>query len=119
MSISKGTVGVDAKRVKSEMSSSPLGEVEDGAEALHSQSKDAILKRRRTGPGFTNVDPDELTPWKVCGFLCFDQFLRYIPLSQGIYHDRQEPQEGSLSMQLSRRRRVARGRHIVEHFPSP
>jgi len=63
--------------------------------------KDAILKKKRR-TGFAKVDPDELTLWKVCGFLCFDQLLGYIPLSQGIYHDRQEPQEESGSIMKTR-----------------
>ena len=80
--------------------------------------KKTILKENPVA--FANVDPFELILWKVCGFLRFDQVLGYIPPSQacGIYHDRQEPYAESDSMPISRRRRVARGRYIVGHFPS-
>src|ERR1700727_1145611 len=39
--------------------------------------KRTILKEKPAA--FANVDPDELTLWKVFSFLCFDQFLGYMP----------------------------------------
>jgi hypothetical protein len=93
--------------------------IEDSA--MVDDLKKAIVKEKPAA--FANVDPDQLTLWKVFSFLRFDQFLGYIPLSQGIYHDRQEPQgendPESDPTSLSRRRRVARGTPIVENLLPP
>jgi len=66
---------------------------------------------------FAGVDAFELSLWKVCGFLHFDQ-VSYIPPPQGISPDRQEPQGESDTNPVPRQRRVVRGGYIVGNISS-
>jgi hypothetical protein len=53
--------------------------------------KEAIVKKKPIV--FANVDPDQLTLWKVCGFSLSLDRVNYSTLLTGIHHNRRRSQE--------------------------